>query len=128
VTKLELTLLLDCGFRGLRLGHLDVLVFDGILTPPLLRIFVEFDTPIWSARESIRRRERLLVGCASDVRLGYAISVRVRIVNDDLASLLIRLKVRSVLFVLGSMAIFCTLEEIFVAVSGQWRAKGVAYS
>jgi hypothetical protein len=108
VTKLVLTSLLERRPRGLHLGHLDVLVFDSILASALLRIFVEFDTPTLSARETISRCESLLIGCASYIWLGYAISVRVRFVNNDLSGLFIRLEMRRILFELGPTATFCT--------------------
>ena len=89
------------GFRGLLFGHLNVLVFDGVLASPLLRIFIEFDTPTWTARESIYRRESLSVSGARDVRHGCVIIVGVRLVDDHLAGLFIGLEVGSVVSALG---------------------------
>ena len=93
MAKLDLTPLLARRFRGLFFGHLNVLVFDGVLASPLLRIFVEFDTSAWSARESIYRRESLSISGARDVRRGYVIIVGVRLVDDNLAGLFIGLEV-----------------------------------
>lgn len=101
VAKLVLTSLLAHRFRGLFFGHLNVLVFDSVLASSLLRIFIEFDTPTWSARESIYGRESLSVSGARDVRRGYVIIVGVGLVDDQLAGLFIGLEAGSVVSALG---------------------------
>src|SRR5216684_4946687 len=112
VSKLHLTPLLLCrSRRGLRLGHLDVLIFDGILAPSLFRILVEFDTPTRSAREAIHRRESLSVCSASDVWLNFTTGVRVRFLNNYLAGLFIRSEMSRVLSVLGLTTTSCIYRK-----------------